>query len=773
MASKQVEELHLTLSAKIDKLLDRMNKVDKRVKKTSDNAKESNKKMQSAFRETAAAVAAFQGPLGPVAGRINALGAAVGRAGPLLTGLGVVVAGLTIALKKAINAAAQYNRELNRLEGITKATGFSAGLSAASINKFAKELGESTLTSASAAREAAGIIATFKSISGDTFKETLSLAQDLSEAGFGSLRQTSLQLSKALEEPIEGLNALRRSGVSFSTQQKEMIKGFVEGGNKAAAQAEILKVVNAQVGGTGVAAAQGLAGAMDTLGERIQRAWEHLGNTLPAKAAAKAINFVSDALGELLDKIEDVEDGTKLYTEVLEANREVLQKNGIDITKFANQSGTVIRGLMAGIKAQGLDLEENLKFAKLQGNIIRTANQLQNWNKVMDSANESTVEGQRAQQQAGAKIAELNAKLIEQTNLLRDVATGHLTEAQTLKESNDEKERAKALLEQDRKLRTEVAQAQKTWSESLIKAKEDLDPLGAALDNFIRQEEKYMEIANMVNATEAERSLILQHLHDQMTKAATAEEERTKKAEEAAATRRELQNQEFRDRLSRLEEQWMTEEELLVNSFGRQNELVAEALENGAISEQEAMARRQNILEQYYKARDRLTRKQTQSELRNWKSFASTMMNVASKQSKSLFRVFKALNLATAITSTYAAVNKAMAELPWPANLAAAASALASGLANVASIRSTEVGGGGGGGGATPSATASSPASSPTAPAEPETLRSRGRTGPGLDVNINLGDDDDLVSKGAVRRLIDAINEQIDDGAEIRSIRVT
>lgn len=771
----QVEELQLELTAKIDKLVTNLNKVDKRVKKTAKQAEDSNKKMQGAFRETAAAVAAFQGPLGPVAGRINALGAAVGRAGPIITLMGVGVAGLTIALKKSINAAAEYNREVMRLEGITQATGYAAGISAASINKFAKDLGEATLTSASAAREAAGIIATFKSITGDTFKDTLRLAQDMSEAGFGSLRQTALQLSKALEEPVEGINALRRSGVSFTQAQKDMIKGFVESGEKAKAQAEIIRVVNGQVGGTGVAAAQGLAGAMDTLGERVQRVWEFIGNTLPVEAAAKAINFLSDTIADLLEETEDMEDGTKLFNEVLKANEAVLKKNGIEIQKFANQSGTVIRSFMEGMKNQGLDLEENLKFSRLQSNVIKTTEQIKSWELAMNSARKAG--DAYSENKIGNKIAELESLLIEQTVALRDSATAHLEEKLALEESASAKERMKRILEEDKKLRREVTQAEKEFAAMTKESAEALDPMGAILDEFIAKEERLNEISQMLNLTREQRMQIEKHLAQQQTEAISKLEEQAAKEEEAAAAKAQQEKEKAEERIQALQDSWGDEFDALDQKLRDENMLIAEALEARAITEAQAQEMSNKSLTEYWKARDKITRQRTIGELKNWGSFFQTMMSLSNSQSKSLFKVFKALNLATAITSTFAAVNKAMAEVPWPANIAAAASALAAGLANVASIKSTNFeGGGGGGGGATPAAggagTATPTAAPPTEVSQPQTVTDGGRTGPGTVVNLNIGDDA-LIGKEGVRSLIDQINEQIQDGASIQSIQVS
>jgi len=58
------------------------------------------------------------------------------------------------------------------------------------------------------------------------------------------------------------------------------------------------------------------------------------------------------------------------------------------------------------------------------------------------------------------------------------------------------------------------------------------------------------------------------------------------------------------------------------------------------------------------------------------------------QQNKKAFEAAKAFNIANAIMNTYLAVTKAMATYPWPFSLIAAGAALASGMAQVAQIRS-------------------------------------------------------------------------------------
>lgn len=234
-------------------------------RKTADGAKT----LQERFRRASQSIAAIQGPLGPIAGRITSLGTIIGNVGLKTAVTTLAIAGLAFALKSAITVAGRAERQFAKLEGILNATGGAAGLTLQEIETLAQEIGIQTLASTQQVRDAAGVLLTFKSITGETFKDALRLSQDLAEVGFGTVKTAALQLGKALEEPELGLSALRRVGVSFTEQQKEQIKTLDFLGKKQEAQAIILKALNEQVGGTGVEAATGLAGATDTLSEEF------------------------------------------------------------------------------------------------------------------------------------------------------------------------------------------------------------------------------------------------------------------------------------------------------------------------------------------------------------------------------------------------------------------------------------------------------------------------------------------------------------------------
>lgn len=111
---------------------------------------------------------------------------------------------------------------------------------------------------------------------GGAFDRATQLTIDLAAAGFGSVETNAIQLGKALNDPIKGLSALSKSGVTFTEQEKELITTLVESGKQFEAQDMILKAIEKQVGGTGEATAN----ATDKLKVGFSQMAESIGQAL-------------------------------------------------------------------------------------------------------------------------------------------------------------------------------------------------------------------------------------------------------------------------------------------------------------------------------------------------------------------------------------------------------------------------------------------------------------------------------------------------------------
>jgi len=337
------------------------------------------KKAQSNIQNLGRSAAIIQGPLGGVSGRISSIASGLSVMNPGVLASGVAFAGLTVVLKSSLDAGILLEQQTLKLEALLRATGNASGFTAKQLDEMARSLGEATMASANGARDAIGVLLTFRSVSGDTFTRTLKLAQDLSAVMGQDLKSSTLQLAKALEDPTRGLNALRRSGVSFTQSEKDVIVALNDTGQAAEAQALILDKLQQQVGGAGAAEAGGLAGAVDTLGERWTKLKENFGDS-------SAFTKTTNVLSQLLDNINtDLFPGQERQLGALVQRRERLNE-------LINQEG-ILSKLFSAEKM--VNAKEELSLINEQISLITEKRTLE-----QKSENAARIAGEQSQEQS-------------------------------------------------------------------------------------------------------------------------------------------------------------------------------------------------------------------------------------------------------------------------------------------------------------------------------------------------------------------------------------
>ena len=152
-----------------------------------------------------------------------------------------------------------------QLEAAVASTGGAAGRSVAQLDAQSMALLELTRFSDEAVKGSQSLLLTFDKIKGVQFDEATLQIANLAERMGGDLKGASLQVGKALQDPVQGLLALRRSGVSFSEAQQQVIKDLFNTGHEAEAQTLILKELEHEFGGAAVAARGTLGGALTHL----------------------------------------------------------------------------------------------------------------------------------------------------------------------------------------------------------------------------------------------------------------------------------------------------------------------------------------------------------------------------------------------------------------------------------------------------------------------------------------------------------------------------
>jgi len=181
-----------------------------------------------------------------------------------------------------VQLAAEQERVEAKLEAVLRATGGAAGFAADELFNMADSLQKVTGFGDEATINAQAILATFKSIKkeGGVFDRSLEVSLDLAELLEGDLQQSVIMIGKALEEPAVGLTALRRVGVTFSTDQIKLIKTLTDTNQMLDAQTVILEGLEGQVGGLARSMRGTFSGALRALNSEWGDFLETIGKQL-------------------------------------------------------------------------------------------------------------------------------------------------------------------------------------------------------------------------------------------------------------------------------------------------------------------------------------------------------------------------------------------------------------------------------------------------------------------------------------------------------------
>ncbi|MCC6490669.1 MAG: phage tail tape measure protein [Candidatus Hydrogenedentes bacterium] len=197
-------------------------------------------------------------------------------------GIGMTAVGgaITGILGLAVDAAADAEKGQAQLAAVLKSTGGAAGLTQQALNDMAAALQKTTTFEDDAITGAQSLLLTFTSVGRDVFPQAIETILDMSTALGQDLNSSTVQLGKALNDPIQGITALSRVGVSFTEQQKAQIEAMVEAGNVMGAQKLILAELNKEFGGSAAAAAGTFSGQMEQLKNQLGDVMEQIGTAL-------------------------------------------------------------------------------------------------------------------------------------------------------------------------------------------------------------------------------------------------------------------------------------------------------------------------------------------------------------------------------------------------------------------------------------------------------------------------------------------------------------
>jgi len=230
--------------------------------------------------------AAFDVPLNTSGDQFTKLGTQGKKGMGVVTGVSLAAAfavGKTgLSLVKAGERANTSNARIENIADSMKLFGGETKTVTDRLIDYAAVAARRTGADRNAIKQGQALLLTFKEIgvsaseTGGNFDRATNAAIDLAAAGFGSIESNSIQLGKALNDPIKGMSALSRSGVSFTDVEKEMVKQMVEANQMLEAQDFILQAVEQQVGGT----AEATMNSSDVMRESFSALKETIGQAI-------------------------------------------------------------------------------------------------------------------------------------------------------------------------------------------------------------------------------------------------------------------------------------------------------------------------------------------------------------------------------------------------------------------------------------------------------------------------------------------------------------
>ena len=236
-SEKLVRQLN-SLSAAMNRLANRQGRAAKSTKSASKATDEYSSSLVKFHRNT---------------GDVNTIIGKFGKKMSMMRSRLLIVAFAAGLVGKALStlhkATSEFEVAQGKLNAVLASTGGVSGKTASQLENMANIMQVSMGQSNTVIMEMQARLLTFTSIVGKQFDKTIEIAVDMAAVLGTDLNSATIQIGKALNNPIEGLSALSRVGVSFTQQQKEQIKTMQESGNIIGAQKVILSELRTEFGG--------------------------------------------------------------------------------------------------------------------------------------------------------------------------------------------------------------------------------------------------------------------------------------------------------------------------------------------------------------------------------------------------------------------------------------------------------------------------------------------------------------------------------------------
>ena len=207
---------------------------------------------------------------------------------------------------QSVKAYNDQKRAVEVLNSVLESTGATAWTSSTELQEMASSLQKVTNYGDETILSMHQVLLGFRNIKGDNFKEATKAILDMATVMKMDLSSAAQSIGKALDDPIHGMDSLKKQGFNFTEAQKKVIQSFLDAGDAASAQKIILDELNGTFGGAAEAAADSATQIKNAFGDMQEGIGEFLSgfvNNKVGEAIVNGLSFLGEAFGSFHDNI--------------------------------------------------------------------------------------------------------------------------------------------------------------------------------------------------------------------------------------------------------------------------------------------------------------------------------------------------------------------------------------------------------------------------------------------------------------------------------------
>ena len=358
----------------------------------------------------------------------------------------LAVGGMVMATKKFLVLADRQISAEKRLATVLETTGGAAGLTAKEITSMASSLQSVTTFGDEAIIEGQNLLLTFTKIGKDVFPEATEAMLNMSAALGQGMKESAIQLGKALNDPILGISALRRVGIQLTKQQEEQIRKFTEMGEISKAQNIILGELETQFGNTARAMAETPVGKWQQVSNLLGDIGEDIGKEIVPGFSnmAEAMKGILAEDGAFRTMLDGMGAGLNL---VANATAKAIRYYDIFLNKAREWAATSVH--KDAIKdLEKLEKSYKKTYGVLWEHIVKTGDAHKEELKILETARERVGRYQGEISKYGEKMDELSQKIAEMQSSMQESEDARLEkkiEADAAEKSAEETAHAKKI----------------------------------------------------------------------------------------------------------------------------------------------------------------------------------------------------------------------------------------------------------------------------------------------------------------------------------------